>query len=53
MDRLGEAMWRHYFPPEGSVASLASLLAFVNEHRDKTITLGDEMVPLHPHDRNS
>jgi hypothetical protein len=53
MDRLGEAwerlMWRHYFPPEGSVASLASLHAFVNEHRNKTITLGDEKVPLHPY----
>jgi hypothetical protein len=53
VDRLDEAwdrlMWRRYFPPEDSVASLASLHAFVNDHRDKTLTVGDEQLPAYPH----
>jgi hypothetical protein len=41
-------MWRHYFPPEDSVASLASLHAFVNRHRDETVAVGDEQLPACP-----
>jgi hypothetical protein len=53
VDRLDEAwnrlMWQHYYPPKDSVAALASLHAFVNEHRDNTITVGDEKVPEYPY----
>ena len=42
-------MWRHYVPPKDSVAALASLHAFVNEHRDETIAVGDKQLPAYPH----
>jgi hypothetical protein len=52
VDRLDEAwndlMKRHYRPPQDSVAALASLHAFVNEHRDKTIAVGDKQLPAYP-----
>jgi hypothetical protein len=52
-DRLDQIwdclMWRHYAPSKDSVASLASLHAFVNEHRDKTITVGDKQLPAYPY----
>jgi hypothetical protein len=34
-----QLMFRHYCPPEDSVASLASLHAFVNRHRDETVEI--------------
>ena len=45
---LPRLLRRHYVPPEDSVAALADLHWFVNEHRDETITLGDEKLPAHP-----
>ncbi len=42
-------MSRHYIPPQDSVASLASLHRFVNQHRDETIAVGDEHLPAYPH----
>jgi hypothetical protein len=45
-DRL---MFQHYSPPEDSVASLASLHAFVNEHRDETVEISVGKVPRYPH----
>ncbi|MGA7395390.1 MAG: hypothetical protein WBW78_22295 [Terrimicrobiaceae bacterium] len=45
-DRLA---WRHLAPKKGSVEELASLHLFVNEHRDKTVTVGDKQLPASPH----
>jgi len=45
-DRL---MFRYYPPKKGSVAELAELHAFVREHRNDTVPIGNEKVPRYPH----
>jgi hypothetical protein len=45
-DRL---MWKHFAPAKDSVAALASLHAFVNEHRDETVVVGGGKLPRYPH----